>query len=119
MAFDEGLAGRIRDLLQYRHRVTERKMFGGLAFMLNGHLLVGILGDTLLARVGVNHYSDALNQPYTREMDFTGKPMRGYVYVAPQGFESDSGLEQWLNCCTACVESLPPKTKKSVSPRRT
>jgi hypothetical protein len=116
MAFDEGLAGRIRDLLQYRQRVTERKMFGGLAFMLNGHLLVGILGDTLLARVGVNHYFDALNQPHTREMDFTGKPMKGYVYVAPQGFESDSGMEQWLNRCTACVESLPPKPKKSVSP---
>ena len=77
--------------------------------MLNGHMFVGILGDTLMARVGPEAYLDALHQRHTREMDFTGKPMKGYVFVEPAGFESDSALEKWVNLCAKFVESLPPK----------
>jgi TfoX/Sxy family transcriptional regulator of competence genes len=109
MAFDEGLAERIRDLLRDRDAISERKMFGGLAFMSRGHMFVGILGDTLMARVGPDRYADALRRPGAREMDFTGKPMRGYVYVAPEGIESDAALEDWIAKCLAHVGSLPPK----------
>ncbi|MFH1872483.1 MAG: TfoX/Sxy family protein [Pseudomonadota bacterium] len=109
MAFDEGLAERIRDVLRPRRDVAERKMFGGLAFMLRGHMAVGILGDTLMARVGPAGYAAALRRPHVRQMDFTGRPMKGYVYVDPPGFESDAGLRDWLGECCRFVDSLPPK----------
>lgn len=109
MAFDEGLAERIRESLHGRRGVTERKMFGGLAFLLKGHMFVGILGDTLMARVGPDSYAEALAQKHVREMDFTGKPMKGYVFVAPEGFESDAALEGWVSRCAKFVETLPPK----------
>lgn len=109
MAYDEGLAERIRDFIRHRPNLAERKMFGGLAFMLNGHMFVGILGDTLMARIGPAQYPDALRQAHTREMDFTGKPMKGFVFVAPEGFEADSDLERWIDLCVKFVEILPPK----------
>jgi TfoX/Sxy family transcriptional regulator of competence genes len=109
MAFDEGLAERLRETLELRHNVTEKKMFGGLAFMLDGHMFVGILGDRLMARVGPAGYADALRQPHASEMDFTGKPMKGYVYIAPEGFESDRDLEKWVAVCAKFVSSLPSK----------
>ena len=109
MAFDEGLAERIRELLKDRMGVAERKMFGGLAFMLNGHMFVGILGDTLMARVGPDSYAKALAQKHVREMDFTVRPMKGYVFVAPEGFESDAALEAWVGSCAKFVQTLPPK----------
>jgi hypothetical protein len=109
MAFDEGLAQRVRELLRDRSGITERKMFGGLAFMSHGHMFVGILGDALMARVGPDRYAEALRQPEAREMDFTGKPMKGYVFVAPGGIEADSALERWVTSCLAFVGSLPPK----------
>ena len=109
MAFDEGLAERIRELLRDRKGVDERRMFGGLAFMLDGHMFVGILGDTLMARVGPEAYAKALAQKHVREMDFTGKPMKGYVFVAPEGFESDAALESWIGRCANFVQTLPAK----------
>ncbi|MCF8197451.1 MAG: TfoX/Sxy family protein [Sulfuritalea sp.] len=109
MAFDAGLAERLRDVLRSRQGVGERKMFGGLAFMLNGHMCVGIIGDTLMARVGPIRYAEALRQPHVREMDFTGKPMKGYVYVAPEGIEEDHALEAWVNISAEFIETLPPK----------
>jgi TfoX/Sxy family transcriptional regulator of competence genes len=109
MAFDEGLAERLRDLLRQHENVSEKKMFGGLAFMLDGHMFVGILGDRLMARVGPVGYADALNRTHVSEMDFTGKPMKGYVYVAPKGFESDQDLESWVRLCARFVSSLPQK----------
>jgi len=109
MAFDEGLAERVRELLRNHRNVTERKMFGGLAFMLEGHMFVGILGDSLMARVGPEHYAGALRHKHVREMDFTGKPMKGYAYVAPEGLESDAALQDWVGRCTGFVRTLPPK----------
>ena len=109
MAFDEGLAERIRELLRDRRGVDERRMFGGLAFMLDGHVFVGILGDTLMARVGPDSYAKALAQKYVREMDFTGRPMKCYVFVAPEGFESDAALEGWIGRCAKFVQTLPAK----------
>lgn len=109
MAFDEGLAERIRDLLRDHRGITERKMFGGLAFMRDGHMFVGILGDNLMARVGPESYAKALAQKHVREMDFTGKPLKGYIYVAPAGFESDAALESWVSRCAEFVRTLPVK----------
>jgi len=109
MAYDEGLAERLRDLFADHPGITEKKMFGGLAFMYRGHMLVGILGDSLMARVGPTEYADALKRPHGREMDFTGKPMKGYVYVDPAGFEADTDLSKWVWLCLQLNESLPPK----------
>ena len=109
MAYDEGVAERLRNLFEERPGVTEKKMFGGLAFMYRGHMLVGILGELLMARVGPAAYADSLKRPHTREMDFTGKPMKGYVYVDPEGFESDADLEKWIGLCVRFNESMPPK----------
>ena len=111
MAFDEGLAQRIRELVQLRRGITERKMFGGLAFMSGGHMFVGVVGDTLMARVGPAEYGGALAQRHVREMDFTGKPMKGYVYVDASGLDEESDLKHWINTCLRNVDTLPPKTR--------
>lgn len=109
MAFDEGLAERLRDLLARRDGVAEKKMFGGLAFMLRGHMFVGVIGNELMVRVGPDRYADALRKSHVREMDFTGRPMKGYIFVAPEGFESDAALEEWVGLGATFVESLPSK----------
>lgn len=109
MAYDEGLAQRLRELLAARDDVRERGMFGGLAFMLSGNMCCGIIGDSLMARVGPDGYAEALAEPHVREMDFTGRPMQGFVCVAPAGFESDSGLQTWVGRCVAFVDTLPVK----------
>lgn len=109
MAYDEGLAERIRDVVKDRLGVTEKKMFGGLAFLLHGHMFVGISGEKLMARVGTEAYDFALQQPHVSVMDFTGKPMKGYVYVASAGYEADESLEGWVNGCARFVLTLPAK----------
>lgn len=112
MAYDEGVAQRVREQLQARGDITERKMFGGLAFMAHGHMFIGILGDRLMVRVGPDHYAKALSQVHVQEMDFTGRPMKGYIYVEPDGFESDAQLESWINQGYTFVGALPPKLSK-------
>ena len=107
MAYDEGLAERLREVFRGRRDVTEKKMFGGVAFMVGGHMAVGILGDALMARVGPEQYERALRMAHVREMDFTGKPMKGYVYVAPAGFDSQAELEAWVERCVTFVRTLP------------
>lgn len=87
-------------------------MFGGLAFMVRGHMFVGILGGSLMARVGPLEYANALAKPHVREMDFTGKAMQGYVYVDPAGLESDADLALWVDQCHRFASSLPPKLSK-------
>lgn len=109
MAYDEGVAERLRDLFVDRPGITEKKMFGGLAFMYRGHMLVGIIDDSLMARVGPDGYAAVLKQPHVREMDFTGKPMKGYVYVDPAGFESDNDLGRWVGLCIQFNKSMPLK----------
>jgi len=109
MAYDEGVAERLREQFVDRPGIREKKMFGGLAFLCRGHMLVGIIGDSLMARVGPAGYADALMQPHVREMDFTGKPMKGYVYVDSTGIESDTDLNKWLELCLHFNESLPSK----------
>jgi hypothetical protein len=111
MAYDEGLAERIRLANGDRPAVTEKKMFGGLAFMLNDYMFCGVTDDLLMARVGPDNYSTALAKAHVRDMDFTGRPMRGYVFVEPQGLESDDDLQYWVDLCAQFVMTLPPKKK--------
>ena len=96
MAYDEGLAQRIREALDGRADVSEKKMFGGLAFLLGGKMCVGVVKGELMVRVGPEGYERAVREPHARKMDFTGRPMKGFVYVACEGFESDSDLRGWI-----------------------
>lgn len=109
MAIDQGLAQRIHDYFSARQDVETKAMFGGLCFMVRNHMCVGIVGDKLMARVGPNNYEDSLMEPNVTVMDFTGKPMRGMVYVLPEGLQEEQHLLYWLIKCEAFVESLPDK----------
>ena len=111
MAFDPGLAERLREALLDAPDISEKKMFGGLAFMSRGYMFIGIAGDTLMARVGPGHYDEALARPHVRAMDFTGRPLRGYVYVDPPGIGTDAELLGWIRCCRRFVDSLPARVR--------
>jgi TfoX/Sxy family transcriptional regulator of competence genes len=115
LAYDEGLAERIRGILRDRRDVSEKKMFGGIAFIVRGHMSVGIVKDDLMVRVGPETYEDLVRQPHTRPMDFTGRPMKGFVYVASVGLEEDEDLERWVGHGLKYAMSLQPRT---VSGRR-
>lgn len=112
MAFDEHVARRIHTALAGRRGLEERRMFGGLAFLLGGHMTAGVVGEELMLRVGPQAYDEVLRRPHVREMDFTGKPLRGLVYVEPAGFRTDADLAAWLERATAFVDTLPPKRAK-------
>ena len=109
MPYDDGLAHRVRTTLEKRADIEERAMFGGVGYMLDGNLVCGIHDDALIARVGPDAYADALDEPHAREMDFTGTPMRGLVFVDPPGTATDEALAAWLDRCLAFTRSLPAK----------
>jgi hypothetical protein len=109
MAYDEGLAQRVREALAHRGDLSEKKMFGGLCFLLGGNMCCGITGEQLMLRVGSERYEEALARPHAREMDFTGRALRGMVYVDGEGIGSDAALEGWLTVAVAFAGSLPPK----------
>ena len=114
MAYDEGLAERLNDYFGDRNDVEVKKMFGGLCFMVSNHMCCGIIGETLMARVGPGNYSECLSKKHVREMDFTGKAMKGMIYIDPEGIAEDSDLEKWVEMCEKFVTSLPPKKPKKV-----
>ena len=109
MAYDEVLAERIRTVLGGRDDVVEKRMFGGITFMVAGRMACGVVHDDLMVRVGPEGHDEAIAQPHARPMDFTGKQMRGMVYVAPAGVASDDDLRNWLDRAVgvATAESLP------------
>lgn len=109
MAYDEDLAFRVRAALAEQSNVTEKKMFGGLAFMVNGNMCVGVSKDELMLRVGPDQHETCLAQPHTRIMDFTGRPMRGFIYIEPEGLQTDEALQTWINRGLDFVTNLPPK----------
>jgi TfoX/Sxy family transcriptional regulator of competence genes len=109
MAFDEGLAQRLREQLDGTGRVVERKMFGGLAFLVEGNMCVGVMGDELIARIGPEATEAALGRPGSRLFDFTGRPMKGWVMVEPGALEEDDDLAGWVGEALAYVRTLPPK----------
>lgn len=112
MSYDEGLAERIRELFQDRSDVEEKKMFGGLCYMVSRHMCCGIVKDTLMARVGPANYEKCLSRKHAGEMDFTGKALKGMVYVSPEGLESDESLSEWVSLCVSFIKSLPEKKPK-------
>lgn len=109
MAFDEALAARIRQSLARRKNVEERKMFGCVCFLINGNALAGVWKDRLIARLGPDEGEAALREPHVRAFDITGKPMRNWVAVEPEGVEDDEQLYEWVQRALKFVKTLPAK----------
>lgn len=108
MAYDEQLAVRVRLLLASRPGVDERRMFGGLSFLLDGKMSCGVIGGELIVGLAPGEAEKALAEPHTRPMDFTGRPMKGWIYVAHEGLASDESLRRWVDAGAAHALSLPP-----------
>ena len=109
MAFDETLAARIRDALDRKKNIEERKMFGCICFMLNGNALAGVWKDRLIARLGPDEGEAAMREPHVRAFDITGRPMRNWVAVEPEGVGSDEQLKDWIQRAIKFVKTLPKK----------
>ena len=109
MAYDEALAERVREQLAGEPAVAEKAMFGGLAFLLEGNMAVGLSGEELMVRVGPDASDDALAQPHTRAFDMTGRPMKGWILVAPEGVAEDHDLAGWVGRGVDFARTLPPK----------
>lgn len=109
MAFDETLATRIRQALARKKGVEEKKMFGCVCFLLNGNALVGVWKDRLIARLGPDEGEAALREPHVRQFDITGKPMRNWIAVEPEGVEDDGQLKDWIERALSFVKALPKK----------
>ncbi len=116
MGYDEDLAARVRGVLSERDDVLERKMFGGLAFMVSGSMCCGIVGDELMVRVGPDRYEAALSRPHARPMDFTGRPLKGMVYVGRAGLRTARDLGRWVGEGVAFVEEVPA-SRRAPPPR--
>jgi TfoX/Sxy family transcriptional regulator of competence genes len=114
VSYDERLAERVRSVLGERARASERKMFGGLAFLVAGHMACGIVGKDLMVRVGPERYEKALARRHVRPMDFTGRPLRGMVYVEPAGLRSRAALSRWIAPALEFVRSLPPSRRGGI-----
>jgi len=112
VAYDADLAERVRAVLPAAAAVTERQMFGGLAFMLGGHMFCGVVKDTLMVRLGPDGADRALDRPHVRPMDFTGRPMKGMVFVEAPALRGPA-LRQWVDAAAAYVRGLPPKQNAS------
>jgi TfoX/Sxy family transcriptional regulator of competence genes len=113
MAYDEKFVDRIRKVVGPRLDVSERKMFGGVAFLLDGKMFCGVASADLMVRVGPERYDAALAEPHARPMDFTGRPMNGYVFVSTSGLRSDTALKKWIGLAMAFVATVDKPTKKA------
>ncbi len=109
MAYDETLAARIREVFERQPDVEEKKMFGGVGFLLNGNMLVGIWKENLIARIGPAAYAQALAEPFVVEFDITGRSMQGWVMVEPEGVDEDDDLKNWIGRAVEFVQRLPRK----------
>lgn len=109
MPYNEPLAERTHRQLARRENVEEKKMFGGIALLLNGNVCVGVWKNSLIARVGPEQYPDALKESFVSEFDITGRAMSGWVMVAPEGIEDDDQLQEWIGRAMKFVETLPAK----------
>jgi TfoX/Sxy family transcriptional regulator of competence genes len=130
MPFDEKLADRARHALAGRRELSEKRMFGGVAFLWRGHMVAGVVGDDLMVRVGPEACDELLKRTHARAMDFTGRPMRGFLFIAPAGTKTRASLERWIAPALAYAASLPRKVaarktkaaskkKRSVAARKT
>jgi hypothetical protein len=124
MPYSESLAQRTRAAFAGGRGIEEKRMFGGLCFLLNGNLCVGIWHSSLIVRLGPDEAAAALGEPHVGPFDVTGKPMRGWVMVAPDGLETDEQLLNWTSRSLAFVGTLPkksvqpPKAKRTKTPRK-
>lgn len=118
MSYDEKTAERVRRILSARADVVEKKMFGGLCFMVNGSMCCGLTGTAFMVRVGPDQYEDALSKPHARPMDFTGRPLNGMVYVDPRGYRSDAALAKWVKRGVDFVCALPARKLATVTARK-
>src|SRR5258706_8504970 len=118
MGYDEKTADRLRRILSTRGDVIEKKMFGGLCFMVNGSMCCGLTSAALMVRIGLDGYEKALAQPHARPMDFTGRPLTGMVYVDPAGYKTDAALAKWLQRGIDFVSGLPAKKSAAARPRK-
>jgi len=109
MPYEEALAARLRECLKRRKDTVEKKMFGGLAFLLNGNMCCGVLRDQLVVRMSPAAADKALMEPFVSRMDFTGRPMKGFLYVSREGITEDTELRRWVLKAVAFARSLPPK----------
>jgi len=109
MPYDKGLAQRVRELLEDEPDFDEKKMFGGICFLLFGNMVCGIINDDLIVRIGADNYAEALKLPGIKKFDLTGKPMKGWVMVLSKALESDETLSEWVQKAVTFVRSLPPK----------
>ena len=109
MAYDEGLAQQIREVLGEQPGLVEKKMFGGVGFMVHGNMACGVHKDALIVRVGPEGYEKALARPHTRPFDITGRPMKGWCMVTSDGYESDDALKGWVQQGVDFALSLPAK----------
>lgn len=109
MSYNEALADRVREIVQENADPVEQKMFGGIAFMVHGHMCVGVIKDDLVLRLGGEGADRALEDPNVRPMDFTGKPMKNFLYVGPKGTSTENDLRGWIERGLEFVHTLPPK----------
>jgi hypothetical protein len=109
MAYDKGLAQRVREILQEEPEFDEKKMFGGICFLLFGNMVCGIIKEDLIVRVGADNYAEALKIPHTRQFDITGRPLKGWVMVLAAALDSDEELQDWVQKAVSFVRTLPPK----------
>jgi hypothetical protein len=111
MAYDKNLAARMQKILEELNPpdMTEKKMFGGVGYLVRGNMACGVYKDELIVRVGSEGFVDALNRPGARPFDITGKPMSGWVMVKPGGFETDQALKEWIQLGLDYASSLPTK----------
>jgi TfoX/Sxy family transcriptional regulator of competence genes len=109
MAYDEHLAGRIRDAVAGESGIEEKKMFGGVGFLLGGNMLVGVWKDSLIARVGPEAYPAALKKRGVSEFDITGRAMAGWVLIDPSALKTERQLGKWIDLARSFVKTLPKK----------
>lgn len=109
MAYDQALAGEIRMRLGDHPGLSEKEMFGGVAFMIHGNMAVGVTGDDLMVRVGKDAHDEAIARPGARLFDMTGRPMRGWIVVSPEGFSTADDLDAWIDQGVAFAKTLPRK----------
>jgi hypothetical protein len=109
MAYDEVLASRIRGVLDQQPGLVEKKMFGGVAFLVQGNMACGVHKNMLMARVGPEAYDETIKYRHTRPFDMTGRPMKGWVLVEPGGITSEADLEEWVKVGLNFALTLPPK----------
>ena len=109
MAFNEALAERIRHGLARKKGIEEKKMFGGVGFLMNGNMLVGVWKNSMIVRVGPDNYEEVLLEPHIKEFDITGKPMKGWLMVEPQGVEDNGRVKAWIQRAVMFVGKLPKK----------